>query len=78
MCPACITSALLGAVSVSSTGCLTALTLKKFYWKSRRKHEAEASEQKKINIEQTAAGTQSTAEPWSRHTSQDDCKNKKK
>jgi hypothetical protein len=41
MCPVCVTNALLMAVSASSTGGLTALAMKKLYWKSKRNHQTE-------------------------------------
>jgi len=50
MCPACIATALLTAVGVSSTGGLTGLALKQLCWKSNRNHQTEeiGGEQMKI------------------------------
>jgi hypothetical protein len=56
MCPACITTALLTAVGASSTGGLTALALKKLYWKSKRNHQTE--ETRGEQNENRSSGTQ--------------------
>jgi hypothetical protein len=57
MCPACVTSVLLMAVSASSTGSLTVLAIKKLYSESRRNYQTEEAEEDRT--ENRNNGTQS-------------------